>query len=29
MGSDGEPEVIFVMVNGIVEFCLGLFGLHS
>lgn len=29
MGSDGEPEVIFVVVNGTVEFLLDVFGLHS
>ena len=29
MGSDGEPEVIFVVVNGIVEFRLDPFGSHD
>lgn len=26
MGSDGEPVVIFVVVNGTVEFLSGVFG---
>lgn len=29
MGSDGEPEVILVVVNGTVGFVFGVFGLHS
>lgn len=26
MGSDGEPDVIFIVMNGAVEFLFGVFG---